>query len=61
MYLPWNGKCWYILHIAIRDIVRPFGIFLAIWLFCGHLVYFSRFGLLNEEKSGNPGGHAGTL
>jgi hypothetical protein len=23
-------------------------------IFCGHFVYFSRFGLLWQEKSGNP-------
>jgi hypothetical protein len=71
--------------MAIWDILRPFGIFLAIWyvyfwpfgmyifghLVCiflaiwyvyfwqfgisyGNLVYFSRFGTLYLEKSGNP-------
>jgi hypothetical protein len=41
--------------IAIWSILRPFGIY------CGHLVhfkvslvYFSRFGMLHQEKSGNP-------
>jgi hypothetical protein len=34
--------------VAIRSILRPFGIFY------GHLEYFSRFGVLYEEKSGNP-------
>jgi hypothetical protein len=41
-----NGRCWYILHIAIWSYVRPF------CTFCAHLVYifmviwyiFSRFG-----------------
>jgi hypothetical protein len=33
---------------AILDIWWPFGIFV------GHLVYISRFGLLYQEKSGNP-------
>jgi hypothetical protein len=33
----------------IWDILWPFG------TFCGHLVYFSRFGMLYQEKSGNPG------
>jgi hypothetical protein len=28
--------------------------FLIILVFCGHLVYFSRFGMLHQEKSGNP-------
>jgi hypothetical protein len=31
----------------------------AIWYFCGHtvyfMVYFSCFGMLYQEKSGNPG------
>jgi hypothetical protein len=38
------------------------GNFPAIWyilwhfgIFCGHLVYFPRFGILYYEKSGNPG------
>jgi hypothetical protein len=30
-------------------LLRPFGIF------CGHLVYFFRFGMLYQEKFGNPG------
>jgi hypothetical protein len=34
---------------AIWNIKWPVGIF------CGHLVYFSRFGILCDEKSGNPG------
>jgi hypothetical protein len=33
---------------AIGNILWPFGIF------CGHLVYFPRFGILYQEKSGNP-------
>jgi hypothetical protein len=32
---------------AIGNILFPFGIF------CGNLVYFSRFGILDQEKSGN--------
>jgi hypothetical protein len=32
---------------AIRNILRPFGIF------CGNLVFFSHFGILDQEKSGN--------
>jgi hypothetical protein len=28
--------------------------FIDIWNFCGNLVYFSRFGILNQVKSGNP-------
>jgi hypothetical protein len=34
---------------AIWDILLPFGIFY------GYLIYFSRFGMLYQEKSGNPG------
>jgi hypothetical protein len=47
--------------VSIWSIFWPFGIFLAIWyilwefsIFCGYLVYFSRFGTLYQEKSGNP-------
>jgi hypothetical protein len=50
---PWKGKLWYILlPFAIFKtslcIVLPFG------TFCGDLVYFSHFGMLCQEKSGNP-------
>jgi hypothetical protein len=38
--------------IWIWSILQPFGIFCG---FSGHLVYFSRFGMLHQEKSGNPG------
>jgi hypothetical protein len=48
-----NGRFWYILW--------PFGLFTAIWhillplgIVHGHLVYFSRFGMKYQEKSGNP-------
>jgi hypothetical protein len=51
---PWNGNCWYILC--------PFGIYY------GHLVYFiailyifPRFGILLQEKTGNPGANPTTL
>jgi hypothetical protein len=33
------------------SILLPFG------MFYDYLVYFPRFGILPEEKSGNPGGH----
>jgi hypothetical protein len=36
------------IFMAILSNIRPNGIF------CGHLVYFSRFGKLWREKSGNP-------
>jgi hypothetical protein len=37
--------------MAIWSILLRFGIFCG---FYGHLVYFFRFGILLEEKSGNP-------
>jgi hypothetical protein len=51
--------------VAIWSILQPFGIFcghlvyiFVIWYICGifygYLVYFSRFGILYQEKSGNP-------
>jgi hypothetical protein len=56
---PCNGRCWYIYVIGIWYILRPFDIFY------GHLVYFvltwyvfPRFGILNQQKSGNPDGYA---
>jgi hypothetical protein len=52
------GKFWTILHWKILEHfmdtwsnLRPLGLFCG---FYGHLVYFSRFGMLYEEKSGNP-------
>jgi hypothetical protein len=52
---PWNGKFDYFL-MAILVLLGPFGAFYL------HLVYFeviwyifSRFGMLEQEKSGNPG------
>jgi hypothetical protein len=52
-----NGRCWYILW-PFWSILHPFGIgtyFVAIGIFCGYLEYFSLFGILYQEKSGNPG------
>jgi hypothetical protein len=56
------GKFWRALQLkmlvhfmAIWSILQPFGFFTAIWYFCGHLIYFSCFGMLDQEKSaGNP-------
>jgi hypothetical protein len=54
---PLIRKCWYILLPFGLDYVRSFGIFY--WAF-GNLVViwysFTRFGMLCQEKSGNPGG-----
>jgi hypothetical protein len=40
---------------ANNYILWPFGIV------CGHLVYFSRFGMLYQQKSGSPGVSAQSL
>jgi hypothetical protein len=55
---PWNGKCGYI-EWSFGIVYGPFGIF------CGRLVdfvvvwnIFTRFGLFNQDKSGNPVVHA---
>jgi hypothetical protein len=42
-------------HLVYKRIVRPFGIFCG---FYGHYVYFYGFGLLDQEKSGNPEAHS---
>jgi hypothetical protein len=54
-----NFQFYYILDCLGIDNI---GIFVAIWnilptfgVFCGHLVIFSRLGMLYQEKSGNPG------
>jgi hypothetical protein len=58
--------CHLVYLIAIWSILLPFGLFnchlvcfIAIWSilwlfgkFCGYLLYFSRFGMLYQEKSG---------
>jgi hypothetical protein len=59
---PNLGKFWRVLQwkmlVYFMDtwsILRSFVIFL--WTFCivrGNLVYFSHFGILYQEKSGNP-------
>jgi hypothetical protein len=62
-----NGRSYF---MAVWSILRPFGIGI-LWpfglfyghlvylrplgIFCGHLVNVSRFGMLYQEKSGNPG------
>jgi hypothetical protein len=54
---PNFGKFWRVVQrkmwkyfMAIWSILQPFG------NFCCHLVYFTRFGILYSEKSGNPAG-----
>jgi hypothetical protein len=55
---PWNGKCWYMYvfygHLEYFLAMRytyflPLGYFVVIWYI------FLRFGILYQEKSGNPG------
>jgi hypothetical protein len=48
-----NGRCWYIMYMAVWSIlrsfwyiIRPFGIFFPHWYI---------FGMLYRDKSGNPG------
>jgi hypothetical protein len=50
-----KGRCWYIFWIFDLGILRP------LCIFCDHLVYFMliryiffHFGMLHQEKSGNP-------
>jgi hypothetical protein len=50
---PYNGKCLFILW--------PFGIFTSIWynvwpfeIVCGHLEYFSHFGMFGPRKIWQP-------
>jgi hypothetical protein len=65
--LQWKMLVYY---LAIWSILRLFGIFCGHWYilrsfgkcilwpfgsFYGHLVHFSSFGVLYQEKSGNPG------
>jgi hypothetical protein len=47
----WRALDWkmFIYFMAIWDILWPFGIFY------GHLVHFFGFGIMYQEKSGNPG------
>jgi hypothetical protein len=40
--------------VAIGNIFQPFGIVYDHLIFFGNLDYFSRFGMMNREKSGNP-------
>jgi hypothetical protein len=43
-----NGRCWYIFWIF-----GPFYGLLVYGIFCSNLAYFSRFGILYQDKSGN--------
>jgi hypothetical protein len=51
----WNGRWWYILW-TLGPFYGLLLYFMDIWFIVrGNLVYFSRFGTLYQEKSGNPG------
>jgi hypothetical protein len=60
---PNLGKFWrsldgkmFIYFMAIWKIIPPFGMFYVHFgTFCAHLVHFSGFDILCQEKSGNPG------
>jgi hypothetical protein len=58
LYFHTKTSIWYILEGLEMENVGLFHshlvfILVAVWYFCGHLVYFSRFGWLCQEKSGN--------
>jgi hypothetical protein len=50
-----NGRCSSSFWTFGLGILQPFVIFYGhlVYIFCGNLVYFSRFGMLCQEKSGN--------
>jgi hypothetical protein len=49
-----TGRCWYILW-TLGPFYSLLSYFMDIWYTVrGNLVYFSRFGILYQEKSGNP-------
>jgi hypothetical protein len=60
---PNSGKFWRFLQwkillyfMAIWFILLPFGIFCGHFgIVYGYLANFSRFGMLHQERSGNPG------
>jgi hypothetical protein len=60
---PNLGRLWRVLEwkmlvyfISIWSILRPFSIFFVLFgKFYNHLDIFPRFGVLYQEKSGNPG------
>jgi hypothetical protein len=54
-HLVYFAAIYVVYYLAIWSILRPFSILFGhLVLFYGYLVYFSRFGMLCKEKSGNP-------
>jgi hypothetical protein len=58
---PNLGKFWRALNwkkliyfVAIWNILLKFGMFYSFGTICVHLVHFSCFGIMHQEKSGNP-------
>jgi hypothetical protein len=60
------GKFLRVLQRKMKEFLWPFGLYFAIWNFYRHLVHFTyiwpfgihifpHFGMLYQEKSGNPG------
>jgi hypothetical protein len=48
VHLVYFVAIWYTYVVVILHILLPFGVFY------GYLVYFPRFGMFYQEKSGNP-------
>jgi hypothetical protein len=57
---PCNGRCWYIV-CTLGPFYGLLLYFMDIWYSSWKFGIFSRFGILCEEKSGNPGHHFVTL
>jgi hypothetical protein len=51
--VAWNGKGWYFLW-SKGIFGGKFAFLMDIWECFGFLVYFPRFGILCQEKSGKP-------
>jgi hypothetical protein len=51
--LEWRMLVYFLIN---GNFLRPFGVLyiFAIVIYCGHSVYFPHFGILYQEKPGNP-------
>jgi hypothetical protein len=52
---PWNGNSWYTYFMAVWNILWQFGIFYASLVYFVVIWLIFHFGILYQEKSGNPG------